>query len=96
MGAGTLLGRLAHPDEMAGEFLCSAASCNVLPCRAVGFREAPCMVEMGEEIIVLDEVYKIFGPQPRGRAPSLDPRHIMEEMGRVENLIDDFEREVFM
>ena len=23
------------------------------------------MVEMGEEIIVLDEVYKIFGPQPR-------------------------------
>ena len=26
------------------------------------------MVEMGEEIIVLDEVYKIFGPQPRGRA----------------------------
>ncbi len=27
---------------------------------------------------------------------NLDPRHIMEEMGRVENLIDDFEREVFM
>ena len=54
------------------------------------------MVEMGEEIIVLDEVYKIFGPQPRGRALTLDPRHIMEEMGRVENLIDDFEREVFM
>ena len=26
------------------------------------------MVEMGEEIIVLDEVYKIFGPQPKGRA----------------------------
>ena len=26
------------------------------------------MVEMGEEIIVLDEVYKLFGPQPRGRA----------------------------
>ena len=29
------------------------------------------MVEMGEEIIVLDEVYKIFGPQPRGRALDL-------------------------
>ena len=27
---------------------------------------------------------------------NLDPRHIMEEMGRVEHLIDDFEREVFM
>ena len=27
---------------------------------------------------------------------NLDPRHIMEEMGRVENLIDDFEREVFL
>ena len=26
----------------------------------------------------------------------LDPRHIMEEMGRVEHLIDAFEREVFM
>ncbi len=27
---------------------------------------------------------------------NLDPRAIMEEMGRVESLIDDFEREVFM
>jgi glycine betaine/proline transport system ATP-binding protein len=27
---------------------------------------------------------------------NLDPRHIMEEMGRVEGLIDGFEREVFM
>ncbi|MEM7339816.1 MAG: betaine/proline/choline family ABC transporter ATP-binding protein [Actinomycetota bacterium] len=27
---------------------------------------------------------------------NLDPRHIMEEMGRVESLIDGFEREVFM
>jgi glycine betaine/proline transport system ATP-binding protein len=27
---------------------------------------------------------------------NLDPRHIMEEMGRVESLIDNFEREVFM
>jgi glycine betaine/proline transport system ATP-binding protein len=27
---------------------------------------------------------------------NLDPRHIMEEMGRVEQLIDGFEREVFM
>ena len=27
---------------------------------------------------------------------NLDPRHIMEEMGRVESLIDNFERELFM
>ena len=27
---------------------------------------------------------------------NLDPRLIMEEMGRVESLIDNFEREVFM
>jgi glycine betaine/proline transport system ATP-binding protein len=27
---------------------------------------------------------------------NVDPRHIMEEMGRVEQLIDQFEREVFM
>jgi glycine betaine/proline transport system ATP-binding protein len=27
---------------------------------------------------------------------NLDPRHIMEEMGRVESLIDGFEREVFL
>ncbi len=27
---------------------------------------------------------------------NLDPRHIMEEMGRVEHLIDGFEREVFL
>jgi glycine betaine/proline transport system ATP-binding protein len=27
---------------------------------------------------------------------NLDPRQIMEEMGRVESLIDDFDREVFM
>ena len=27
---------------------------------------------------------------------SVDPREIMEEMGRVERLIDGFEREVFM
>ena len=27
---------------------------------------------------------------------NLDPRKIMEEMGRVERLIDGYEREVFM
>ncbi len=42
----------------------------------------------GLPIAVVDESGQLVG--------NLDPRHIMEEMGRVENLIDDFEREVFM
>lgn len=42
----------------------------------------------GLPIAVCDEAGTLVG--------NLDPRHIMEEMGRVENLIDDFEREVFM
>ncbi|MYJ83511.1 MAG: CBS domain-containing protein, partial [Acidimicrobiaceae bacterium] len=42
----------------------------------------------GLPIAVCDESGALIG--------NLDPRHIMEEMGRVEHLIDDFEREVFM
>ncbi|NOX29932.1 MAG: betaine/proline/choline family ABC transporter ATP-binding protein [Actinobacteria bacterium] len=42
----------------------------------------------GLPIAVVDEAGCLVG--------NLDPRHIMEEMGRVENLIDGFEREVFM
>ena len=42
----------------------------------------------GLPIAVVDDDGRLIG--------NLDPRHIMEEMGRVENLIDGFEREVFM
>ncbi len=42
----------------------------------------------GIPIAVIDDDGKLIG--------NLDPRHIMEEMGRVESLIDGFEREVFM
>ncbi len=42
----------------------------------------------GIPIAVLDDEGRLVG--------NLDPRHIMEEMGRVEELIDQFEREVFM
>ena len=42
----------------------------------------------GLPIAVVDETGKLVG--------NLDPHHIMEEMGRVESLIDNFEREVFM
>ncbi|MDE0161179.1 MAG: betaine/proline/choline family ABC transporter ATP-binding protein [Acidimicrobiaceae bacterium] len=49
------------------------------------------MVEMGEEIIVLDEVYKIFGPQPRGRAfdlarAGMDKNRVQAETGHVVGL----------
>ncbi len=42
----------------------------------------------GLPIAVVDEADALIG--------NLDPRKIMEEMGRVERLIDDYEREVFM
>ncbi|MCY4280318.1 MAG: hypothetical protein OXC59_06390, partial [Acidimicrobiaceae bacterium] len=42
----------------------------------------------GLSIAVVDDAGRLVG--------NLDPRQILEEMGRVENLIDDFEREVFM
>ncbi len=42
----------------------------------------------GLSIAVVDDSGQLIG--------NLDPRHILKEMGRVENLIDDFEREVFM
>ena len=42
----------------------------------------------GLPIAVIDKTGALIG--------NLDPRRIMEEMGRVERLIDDYEREVFM
>lgn len=42
----------------------------------------------GLPIAVVNDAGELIG--------NLDPRHIMEEMGRVESLIDGFEREVFM
>ena len=42
----------------------------------------------GLPVAVIDEAGSLVG--------NLDPRRIMEEMGRVESLIDNYEREVFM
>jgi glycine betaine/proline transport system ATP-binding protein len=42
----------------------------------------------GLPIAVVDDDGRLVG--------NLDPRHIMEELGRVEGLIDGFEREVFL
>lgn len=53
----------------------------------------------------LNEVYAAAGrglpiavvdPETGKLVGNLDPRHIMEEMGRVESLVDAYEREVFM
>lgn len=50
--------------------------------------EAYAAAGKGLPIAVVDEQGRLIG--------NLDPRHIMEEMGRVESLIDNFEREVYM
>ena len=42
----------------------------------------------GLPIAVVDNDGRLIG--------NLDPRHIMEEMGRVEQLIDGFERETYL
>ena len=42
----------------------------------------------GLPIAVVDDTGRLIG--------ELEPREIMEEMGRVEQLIDGFEREVFL
>ena len=52
--------------------------------RRVLFRSAG----RGLPIAVIDEAGRLVG--------ELEPREIMEEMGRVEQLIDGFEREVFL
>ena len=43
---------------------------------------------MDPAIAVVDEAGRLIG--------ELEPREIMEEMGRVEQLIDGFDREVFL
>ena len=52
------------------------------------FNENYAAAGRGLPIAVLDETGRIIG--------ELDPREIMEEMGRVEQLVDGFEREVFL
>ena len=42
----------------------------------------------GLPIAVIDETGRLIG--------ELEPQEIMEEMGRVERLVDGFEREVFL
>jgi hypothetical protein len=52
------------------------------------FNEVYAAAGRGLAMAVIDDEGKLVGV--------LHPREIMEEMGRVEQLIDGFEREVFM
>jgi UDP-N-acetylmuramoyl-tripeptide--D-alanyl-D-alanine ligase len=45
-------------------------------------------LEKGAGLAVIDEAGRLVG--------ELEPREIMEEMGRVEELVDGFEREKFL
>ena len=54
-------------------------------------------VSLGEALTAMGDRAGSFVLDADGKlVGNLDPRHIMEEMGRVESLIDNFEREVFM
>ncbi|MYL09875.1 MAG: glycine/betaine ABC transporter ATP-binding protein, partial [Acidimicrobiia bacterium] len=51
------------------------------------------MAQVGDDIIVLDSVYKIFGPQPRGRAfelasSGMGKDEVQAETGHVVGLHD--------
>ena len=67
-------------DALRTDFVTCDASCTLNEVYAAAGKGLP--------IAVVDTDGKLVG--------NLDPRHIMEEMGRVESLIDNFEREVFM
>ena len=67
-------------DALRSDFVTCDAHCTLNEVYAAAGKGLP--------IAVVDSDGKLVG--------NLDPRHIMEEMGRVESLIDNFEREVFM
>jgi glycine betaine/proline transport system ATP-binding protein len=56
--------------------------------RGARFNENYAAAGRGQPIAVVDESGRLVG--------ELEPREIMEEMGRVEQLVDGFEREVFL
>ena len=56
--------------------------------RGARFNENYAAAGRGQPIAVVDESGRLIG--------ELEPREIMEEMGRVEQLVDGFEREVFL
>ena len=76
---------LAHGTTLLSDVLRSEFATTVATAR---LNEVYAAAGHGYPIAVIDEAGRLIG--------ELEPREIMEEMGRVEQLIDGFEREVFL
>ena len=76
---------LAHGTTDLGSVLRSDFDTTTAEAR---FNENYAAAGRGQPIAVVDESGRLIG--------ELEPREIMEEMGRVEQLVDGFEREVFL
>jgi glycine betaine/proline transport system ATP-binding protein len=76
---------LAHGTTDLGSVLRSDFDTTTVGAR---FNENYAAAGRGLPIAVVDESGGLIG--------ELEPREIMEEMGRVEQLVDGFEREVFL
>lgn len=76
---------LAHGTTDLGSVLRSDFDTTTAGAR---FNENYAAAGRGQPIAVVDESGRLIG--------ELEPREIMEEMGRVEQLVDGFEREVFL
>jgi|TARA_B110000263_G_scaffold15153_1_gene12374 glycine betaine/proline transport system ATP-binding protein len=76
---------LAHGTTALSDVLRSEFATTVVTAR---LNEVYAAAGLGHSIAVIDDAGRLIG--------ELEPREIMEEMGRVEQLIDGFEREVFL
>ena len=76
---------LAHGTTVLSDVLRSEFATTVATAR---LNEVYAAAGLGYPIAVIDDAGRLIG--------EVEPREIMEEMGRVEQLIDGFEREVFL
>jgi len=76
---------LAHGTTLLSDVLRSEFATTVATAR---LNEVYAAAGLGYPIAVIDDAGRLIG--------EVEPREIMEEMGRVEQLIDGFEREVFL
>ena len=76
---------LAHGTTLLSDVLRSEFATTVATAR---LNEVYAAAGLGYPIAVVDDAGRLIG--------EVEPREIMEEMGRVEQLIDGFEREVFL
>ena len=85
LSMGDAVSALAHGTTALGSVLRSDFATTTPHAR---FNDNYAAAGRGLPIAVLDEAGRLVG--------ELEPREIMEEMGRVEELVDGFEREVFL